>query len=361
MPHLNPALFTAYGDRGVAKLVDALSDPNESASLGQNLATLNGLLSNQESKSQALANDGRVVPVLTKLLANEELEVRYQAGLTLGSLTMLFQGRLAAAEAGTVAALSKGLLDEAHDMRISCSSALLALSGSRDGCSIIMQTEGIVGGLTFALDDDHAPVVVNSLGALANLMRLDLGVAEAIGAGLVKRLASLLDPALERERKAPLDLALQTLWNLANTPEGKSSAIEAGMLSSLAVHVADVFSAETRRLAAGCIMAITIDKEGKFRSVECAEPIAALLFSPNSDPSTVRDCVGALKNMSEYPKARRLIDAYAKTHQVRGAARAPKTPPPPSSLPPPPLRTRTRGLPSHASRGLWVAGGGGDG
>ena len=65
--------WIAFGDRGVAKLVEAISVPG--AGDGANargtrtqLATLHSLLSNQESKMLCLAKDGAVVPVLTKLL-----------------------------------------------------------------------------------------------------------------------------------------------------------------------------------------------------------------------------------------------------------------------------------------------------
>ena len=72
----NPSLFTAFGARGIAKLVQSLSDPDEVDSVGQNLATLNGLLSNQESKAQAIGTDGAIVPVLTGLLSRDVAEVR---------------------------------------------------------------------------------------------------------------------------------------------------------------------------------------------------------------------------------------------------------------------------------------------
>ena len=37
-----------------------------------------------------------------------------------------------------------------------------------------------------------------------------------------------------------------------------------------------------------------------------------LLFDANADSSTVRDCVGALKNMAEYPKVRKAVDVWAR-------------------------------------------------
>ena len=46
-----------------------------------------------------------------------------------------------------------------------------------------------------ALDDDHLPAKQRSLRTLANLSRLDLGISEAIDAGIMARLAAVLDPA----------------------------------------------------------------------------------------------------------------------------------------------------------------------
>ena len=78
----------------------------------------------------------------------------------------------------------------------------------------------------------------------------------------------------------------------------------------LAVHLESSRSANIRRLAAGCTMAITIDKQGKLQSAPCAAPLVNLIVDPQSDAPTVRDAVGAIKNISEYPKARKAIDKY---------------------------------------------------
>merc|ERR1719198_1327374 len=136
--------------------------------------TLNGLLSSQENKMSALANDGAVLLVLTKLLASSEAEVRRQAGLAIASLTLVYQGRLAAANAGTVSALRTGISDGTANVRAACTSALESLSSSRDGCSEMMRTEGLVSKLTAALDDESKDVVKSAIGALSNLLRLDL-------------------------------------------------------------------------------------------------------------------------------------------------------------------------------------------
>merc|ERR1712216_143155 len=72
-------------------------------------------------------------------------------------------------------------------------------------------------------------------------------------------------------------------------------------------------SNKVRRLSAGCVMAITIEKEGKLASLSCVDPLCELLFDEtHNDPSAVRDAVGAIKNIAEYPKARKAVDAWAK-------------------------------------------------
>lgn len=310
---LAPALHIAYGPRGVAKLCASLSDASsDAATIGSSLATLNALLSNQESKLEALANDGAVLPVLTALLSSTDAEVRRQSALAIASLTLVYQGRIAAADALTVAALS-GPLREDRDanVRAACAKALESLTSSRDGCSVVMGAEAIVSKLTNALDDEYAPVVAPTTAALANMMRLDLGVDEALGAGVVDKLAKLVSP--DQRDAVLLETGLQTLWNLSQDPSGKAAAIKAGLLVGLAKHMSTA-TANVRRLAAGCVMAITIDKDGKLASLVCVEPLCELLFDPSADSSTVRDCVGALKNMAEYPKARKAVDVWARKH-----------------------------------------------
>jgi len=233
--------------------------------------------------------------------------VREQAALAIASLTLVYQGRIAAADAETVAALSGPLREDAEQgVRAACAAALESLTSSRDGCSVVIAADGIVSKLTAALDDAHEPVVKPSIAALANMLRLDLGVDEALGANVVAKLARLVDPS--QRDVSMLETSLQALWNLANTPNGKAAAIEAGLLETLAVWLQPAvwYDIKVCRLAAGCIMAITIDKDGKLQSLICVDPLCELLKS-TADQSAVRDVVGALKNMAEYPKARKAI------------------------------------------------------
>ena len=62
---------------------------------------------------------------------------------------------------------------------------------------------------------------------LANLLRLDLGVDEALAADITANLATLVSP--KQRDVALLESSLQALWNLANTPDGKAAAIAADL------------------------------------------------------------------------------------------------------------------------------------
>lgn len=228
--------WIAFGERGVAKLIEAISLPGSGDGLLVNdtrtaLATLHSLLSNQENKMQCLTNDGAVVPVLTRLLQSDDGEVRRQSSLILGSLALIFQGRLAISAACSVSALIALLYntDPQPGVREAAAGAILHLSESRDGCVIVAKVDGVVATLTHSLNDEHIPVMSNSLHALANVLRLDLCVTEALGAGITPILKGLLSP-MGSSDASTVENGLQALWNLSNTPEGKDSAIKEGML-----------------------------------------------------------------------------------------------------------------------------------
>ena len=149
--------------------------------------------------------------------------------------------------------------------------------------------ERIVETLVSALDDEHLAAKLCSLRTLANLSRLDLGISEALDGGIMTRLAVVLDPAAAhpgQEGSALVCSGLQTLWNLANTPDGKVAALDACLLPFLAHHCS-FYSPREQRLSAGAIMAITINKQGKMESSECLAPCAtrpAPLPTPQPTP-----------------------------------------------------------------------------
>ena len=307
--------WLAHGDRGVIKLLECLSGSAATVqSIRSDLATLNGLLSNQENKMRVIGHAPPVLPVFTRFLSHHDDEIRRQAALAVGSVSLVFQGRIAVRDAQSVSSLAKLVStkgESSKEVREASASALMALATSRDGCSALMDASGIVTTLVEALDDEHRPVVSDSLYTLASLGRLDFGITEALTAEVVPRLAGRIDPEKAGGDKEVLNRSLQTLANIANTPDGKTAAIDAKLMPLLTTHVKSA-DPETRRLAAGCLNAITINKQGKLDSLTCAAPLANLLFQPDAAAGTARAAIGTLKNISEYPAARKQIDKYAK-------------------------------------------------
>uniref|UniRef100_A0A7S4B4T8 Armadillo repeat-containing protein 8 n=1 Tax=Chrysotila carterae TaxID=13221 RepID=A0A7S4B4T8_CHRCT len=275
------SLSLAYGNRGVAKLIQSLQaeEPEEETSL--TLLTLNGLLSNQENKMKAISHEPPLVPVLTKLLAAPDAETRKLSAQTLASLSLVYQGRLAVREADTVAPLTELVGTDEEAVAESSGAALLALSTSRDGCVVLAEHEAdLVPTLTHALSAP-TPVALNALSTLANLLRQDIGVTTALQSGIVPQLRNMILP-MEFPPKVVVS-ALQATWNLANTPDGKVALVDAEFLPVLSHHCAQG-DPQVRRLSAGCLMAMTINKQGKLESQCCLEPLVDLLLDASAAP-----------------------------------------------------------------------------
>jgi len=219
----------AYGTRGLTKLIESLGP--DTALTRASLVSLNGLLSNQETKLQAVAYQAPpLVPALVALLATEDDDVQRLAATALGSLSLVYQGRVAAQRAGAVAALERAF-SATVPVAAASATALLSLSQSRDGCGVLMECgDTLVATLTVALSGPPA-VASPCLATLSNLLRLDLGVHDALAAGIVPALHATILKA--RRESDELKHALQALWNLSNTHEGKAAVVEEGLLPTL--------------------------------------------------------------------------------------------------------------------------------
>ena len=147
-----------------------------------------------------------------------------------------------------------------------------SLTSSRDGCSVSVAADAIVSELTMALDDVGEGVVGPSIAALSNMLRLDLGVEEALGAGIVAKLAKLVARPARREAARDEPAGAVEPREHARRQVGCDRG---GLLDVLAEQLRA--ATNIRRLAAGCVMAITIDK-GKYASLPCVDPLCELLF-----------------------------------------------------------------------------------
>lgn len=185
---------------------------------------------------------------------------------------------------------------------------------SLPGCSLL-SSNPIVEALVAALGAEEAPTLVQALSALANLLRLEVGVSVALEAGIVASLQRAL-PLGQHGRPALLGCALRCVFNLACTREGKAAATNAGLLATIAALCADSLEPEALRLAVGCLMAITVAKEAKL-AAECAvAPLCRALADAGAEPFALRAAIGAIKNIAEVPALRRLFAQELAPHGV---------------------------------------------
>mgnify|MGYP003686554793 CR=1 FL=1 len=233
------------------------------------------------------------------------------AATALGSLHLVYQGRVASQEAHAAAAL-EGRLSMSVPVAAASASALLSMSESRDGCQVLAESATLMATLTQALSG-AAPVVIPCLATLANLLRLDCGVKDALTAGIVPALHRIISTS--RRSSDALKLSLQALWNLSNSHEGKVAVVEEGLLRTLSKKV-EAGTEEVKRLAAGCIMSLAINKEGKIASDVCVVPLIDLALAnrgPHGEPGSLKDAILALKAAAEYPPTRKIIERHARS------------------------------------------------
>lgn len=196
----------------------------------------------------------------------------------------------------------------------------------------------IVGSLVRALDVDEEGTLAHALGALTSLARLDVGVGVALKADVIAKLQRCIKLGAEGHR-ALLLAALHTLFNLSQSQDGKLAAINAELVPTLAALVAEASTGgrhgwsggggantdatagegidnDVQRLAVGCIMAISIAKEGKMQAAGAAvPPLTRVLVGAGTDAFTARATIAAIKNIAEYPAAR---EAFAKALAPHG-------------------------------------------
>eukprot|EP00740_Mantoniella_antarctica_P024112 CAMPEP_0198699408 /NCGR_PEP_ID=MMETSP1468-20131203/353533_1 /TAXON_ID=1461545 /ORGANISM="Mantoniella sp, Strain CCMP1436" /LENGTH=176 /DNA_ID=CAMNT_0044456889 /DNA_START=281 /DNA_END=807 /DNA_ORIENTATION=- len=131
-------IAVAFGRRHVYKLVDVLSLPKADLSgeeRARGLRYLLGLLSNQESKAEAVGCN-TAAPVVA-LLRDDNAEVRKLSCQTLAALVLLAAGRASVVAAGAVAAVTALLGDVDGSARDAAAGFLVALSTATDGAASI--------------------------------------------------------------------------------------------------------------------------------------------------------------------------------------------------------------------------------
>lgn len=184
----------------------------------------------------------------------------------------------------------------------------------------LLSSEETVRALVRALDHDDVSLRQHTTDVLGNLTRLDVGVITAIHENVLTKLQTCMNAAREGSTGGPLlRSCLQCIFSIVNTSEGKEAAISAGLLSTMAeilvtgesvtLGATDSELQDLRRLAVGCIMAITIAGNGKAFAAagDVIDVVVDVLTAPTTDAMTLRSAVAAIKNVAELPKARSML------------------------------------------------------
>mmetsp|Transcript_35444 Transcript_35444/g.82111 ORF Transcript_35444/g.82111 Transcript_35444/m.82111 type:complete len:369 (-) Transcript_35444:259-1365(-) len=316
-----PLFSYAYGQRAIPKLAELLCDKSRTEEERiHTLYSLKSALASQEEKCSAVSATPSIPERLAQLIQSETEPVRRLSADCLASLAMVIQGRIAIASHGLVPSITAALKDASPGVRTSAAAALHSISNSRDGCSLLA-ADAIVQALVMALDEGEQVTTVAALSALANLTRLDIGVLVALEAGAVAKLQRCMEQGHSRGNQKLLLSALQCTFNISNTPDGKAQAINADLLKTLAFlctpYKGEPLEPEVTRLAVGCMMAITVAKAGKFKAAEsCVEPLCDILIDVDTDAFTLRSVIAAIKNISEFPKAREEFSKRLAPHGI---------------------------------------------
>ena len=300
----------AFGRRHVYKLVDVLSLPKDELTgeeRARALRYLLGLLSNQESKAEAVGCN-TAAPV-TALLGDENAEVRKLSCETLATLSHFAQGRASIVAVDAITAVNKLLRDTDAGVRDAAAGFMSAVSKATDGAAAFLAAaEGeVVGSIVEMLQDNGSSVAAKLRGieTLSNCTLTDEGIFASLEAGVPAALLESLGG--EDARKSP-DMRMTTarcLKNLCQHTYGKVQALEGGVIPALAPMLRSRES-DIRLQAAGALMGLTLEHEAKVPVAEAArKDLVALLRDPS--PFIAENALVAIQNCCEEPAAKKLV------------------------------------------------------
>jgi hypothetical protein len=203
----------AFGRRGVEKLIDVLTTPDNSDSVKLSaLILLIGELSTQEKKADAIRSGA--VDACTSLLRSSHSLCKANACIALSRLALLMPGRAAMRKSGSVLPLSLLCADAHEAVRRSAVVALTSLTYFRDGWDVFMEcekaTEHVVSSLSANPSAVCALVNLTAFYTAASAAALDAGVMP----WLVDALGNVKDNGI-------LNYAVITLRHLAMHETGE--------------------------------------------------------------------------------------------------------------------------------------------
>ena len=270
-------IAVAYGRRGIQKLIDVLSLPDEELpdeSKAHALHVLNGLLTTQEQKLDAISIGA--VPTLTHLVESSlNAQVVKLSTEALGSLVQVSQGRKAVMTRGSLVALSEALKKTPE----AAAGAIRRFVSSNEGVLLLMAEPSILGLLVAALvalsergtsDDININSYVNAAAALASIGTTDGGIISSLENNVPSVVVALINRGLtgdlrfETKLNDLLEAGASCLSQCCHLPDGRRVVREAGGVDALStiLHVAQ-FSRPTLVASTSALMALSVEEPSK--------------------------------------------------------------------------------------------------
>jgi hypothetical protein len=267
----------AYNTRSIPKLANLLvydglpSDKRRDA-----LKTLNELVSHQETKATMISYN--IITSAINLLADNDHEVRYEAGILIGSLLYLDIGRKQFdSRKSNYVVLQNIIFDHNLTVRESVGWLLYRFSLHADGIAMMVDSNTVVV-MVESIKKYSEPDRVNEnknyliylLDAFVNISTFDYGSLPMLGLNLLYQFNKILadESGLYKNSlnkgifEQIIEYILNTLKNITLTKEGKKEAIDEMLIYTVSLYL--ISERENERLfSSSFMMSVAISLEAK--------------------------------------------------------------------------------------------------
>lgn len=278
IPIIDPQeVANAYNTRSIPKLANLLvyeglpSDKRRDA-----LKTLNESVSHQETKSMMISYN--IVTSAINLLADSDHEVRYEAGILIGSLLYLDLGRKQFDSRKSNYMILQNIIFDKHlSVRESVGWLLYRFSLHADGIHMLVDSKTVVV-MVESIKRYSEPDVINEnknyliylLDAFVNISTYDYGSLPMLGLNLLNQFNKILadeDQLYMNNLSKGIyeqirEFTLNTLKNITLTKEGKKEAIDEKLIYTCSLYLNSERENE-RLFSSSFMMGVSISLEAK--------------------------------------------------------------------------------------------------
>lgn len=238
-----------------------------------NPGVLNGLLSTQEQKLDAIA-EGAVTPLTHLLETSTHREVITLSTLALGSLVQVSQGRRAVVARGLVA-LTETLVKSPE----AAAGAIRQFFSSNEGVLLLMAQTSLLNLVVSSLvalaersadEAVNANAFINATAALASICTTDGGIISSLENNVPSVIVALINRGLSGDLRFDpklnelLEAGAACLAQCSHFPQGRKVMREAGGVEAICsiLHVAQ-FSRAALVASTSALMAVSVEEESK--------------------------------------------------------------------------------------------------